>query len=98
MDYYHVINRGVEKRDVFLANGDYVRFIHDMYVFNDVKSAPNYVVKERQGERKRDLLVHIHAFCLMPNHYHILLSPIKENGMSLFMKKVNMGYAKYFNE
>ena len=98
VDFYHVINRGVEKRTVFMEDGDYVRFIHDMYVFNDVKSAPNYVVKERQGERKRDLLVHIHAFCLMPNHYHILLSPIKENGMSLFMKKVNMGYAKYFNE
>jgi len=35
---------------------------------------------------------------LMPNHYHLLLSPVAENGISLFMKKLNMGYAKYFNE
>lgn len=98
MDFFHVINRGVEKRDVYMEEGDYIRFIHDMYVFNDVKSAPNYIVKERQGDHKRELLVHIHAFCLMPNHYHLLLSPVAENGISLFMKKLNMGYAKYFNE
>ena len=98
MDYYHVINRGVEKRDVFLANGDFIRFIHDMYVFNDVRSAPNYVVKERQHERQRKMLVHVHAYCLMKNHYHLLLSPITENGISAFMQKLNMGYAKYFND
>ncbi|MDP3645774.1 MAG: transposase [bacterium] len=98
MEFFHVINRGVEKRDVFMEEGDYIRFIHDMYVFNDVRSAPNYVVKERQAERKRNQLVHIHAFCLMPNHYHLLLSPIEDNGISAFMQKINMGYAKYFND
>jgi putative transposase len=98
MDFYHVINRGVEKRKTFMEDGDYIRFIHDMYVFNDTKSAPNAAVKERQGERQRDLLVHIHAFCLMPNHYHLLLSPVVENGISIFMRKLNMGYSKYFND
>src|SRR3989338_1327319 len=98
MDFYHVINRGVEKRTTFVEDGDYVRFIHDMYLFNDTRNAPNFIVKERQSLRKRDVLVHIHAFCLMPNHYHLLLSPAKEGGLSLFMRKLNMGYAKYFNE
>lgn len=98
MDFLHVINRGVEKRKVFMEDGDYIRFIHDMYVFNDVRSAPNYIVKERQSERQRKMLVHIHAFCLMPNHYHLLLSPVRDNGISLFMQKLNMGYSKYFND
>jgi len=98
MDYYHLVNRGVDKRDVFMEDGDYIRFIHDMYAFNDTQSAPNYAVKARKGERKRDLLVRIHAYALMPNHYHILVSPIKEGALSLFMRKLNMGYAKYFNE
>ena len=98
MDYYHVINRGVEKRDVFLDDGDFIRFIHDMYVFNDVRSAPNYVVKERQHARQPKILLHIHAYCLMKNHYHLLLSPITENGISAFMQKLNMGYSKYFND
>lgn len=98
MEFYHVLNRGVEKRTVFQKDGDYIRFIHDLYVFNDIHSAPNYIVKERQRERRRELLVHIHAFCLMPNHYHLLVSPVRKDGLSLFMRKLNMGYAKYFNE
>ena len=98
MDFYHVINRGVEKRDVFLDDGDFIRFIHDMYVFNDVRSAPNYIVKERQHVRQRKMLVHVHAYCLMKNHYHLLLSPNTENGISAFMQKLNMGYSKYFND
>src|SRR3989344_4263827 len=98
MDFYHVINRGVEKRDVFLEEGDFIRFIHDMYVFNDVRSAPNYIVKERQHVRQRKMLVHVHAYCLMKNHYHLLLSPNTENDISAFMQKLNMGYSKYFND
>jgi putative transposase len=98
MDFYHLINRGVDKRKVFVEDGDYIRFIHDMYVFNDTQSAPNYVVKARAAGRKRNLLVRIHAFSLMPNHYHILASPVQDGGLSLFMRKLNMGYAKYFNE
>ena len=49
-------------------------------------------------KKKRKLLVDIHCFCLMGNHYHLLLSPRVENGISRFMKKLNMGYAKYFNQ
>lgn len=98
MEIYHLINRGVEKRDVFKEDGDYLRFVHDMYVFNDAQSAPNYITKERAAGRIRKLLVRIHAFALMPNHYHILASPLHEDALSLFMRKLNMGYAKYFNE
>lgn len=48
----------------------------------------------------RDVLVYIHAWCLMNNHYHLLLSPIDDEvkNISRFMKKLNMGYARYFNE
>ncbi|MDD2657770.1 MAG: transposase [Candidatus Pacebacteria bacterium] len=98
MDFYHLINRGVDKREVFSEDGDYLRFIHDMYVFNDAQNAPNSTIKARVATRKRDLLVRIHAFSLMPNHYHILASPAQGGGLSLFMRKLNMGYAKYFNE
>ena len=47
MEFYHLINRGVDKRKVFEEDGDYIRFIHDMYVFNDTQSAPNSAVKAR---------------------------------------------------
>ena len=47
---------------------------------------------------KRKLLVEILAWCLMPNHYHLLLRQRKENGIVLFMQKLGTGYTNYFNQ
>lgn len=98
MDFYHVLNRGVEKRNIVAGDKDRLRFLHDLYVFNDADPASNYILADRHVEKKRELLVHLHAFCLMNNHYHLLLSEAREEGISLFMQKLNMGYTKYFNE
>lgn len=110
MDFFHVLNRGVDKRKVFLNEKDYLRFIHDLYEFNDTalvgtrgtdRFNQNVVVGPLHFEtkgRKRNQLVKIHCFALMPNHYHLLLSPVVEDGVALFMKKLNGGYARYFNE
>ena len=97
------MNRGVEKRKVVLNDDDRQRFVKSLYVFNDSRPAPNAVTQSGRWSRpnnKRDLLVKIHAWCLMDNHYHILLSPIADevSNISKFMKKLNMGYAKFFNE
>jgi len=103
MEILHVLNRGVEKREVFLDDQDRLRFIQNLYIFNDVANAPHSELVRGYRERskhKRNPLVHIYAFCLMPNHYHLLLSPVNNDfeNLSLFMKKINGGYAKYFNE
>lgn len=92
-----------------MDDADYFRFIHNLFEFNDEDQVFNigYFLKKNQSidvrrqymkERKpRKLLVEILAFCLMPNHYHLLLKPKKNNGLSEFIKKINGGYAKYFN-
>ena len=99
MEFWHLIGRGVDKRDIVLDDKDRVRFIHDLYVFNDVHPTPNFILPGRhENYIKREVLVDIHSFCLMNNHYHLLVSECVENGIPLFMKKLNMGYAKYFNE
>jgi putative transposase len=110
MDLFHCLSRGVDKRKIFLDNQDRLRFIHDLFEFNDRERVNNtfYTFQKhndiasremRKAERRpRKLLVDIHAFCLMPNHYHLLLSARVENGIPQFMKKLNMGYAKYFNQ
>lgn len=99
MDFVHLMGRGVEKRDIVLDDSDRLRFIHNLYAFNDSNPVENYGLPVRREERqKRSLLVYIHAFCLMQNHYHLLISEAIENGIPLFMKKLNMGYTKYFNE
>lgn len=113
-NFYHVYNRGVEKRNIFQEDGNYFRFIHDLYEFNDTHPAKNndrlFYKRSNPNERgttslmpeidrlKRDKLVRIVCFCLMPNHFHLILQPIKELGITYFMKKLGTGYAMYFNE
>ena len=41
-EIYHVYNRGVEKREVFCDRLDYIRFIHDLFEFNDTRPAPEF--------------------------------------------------------
>jgi putative transposase len=108
MEIYHVLNRGVDKRQIFMDKQDHFRFIHNLYEFNDQdRSELNYYKfrdfgangKIAEAEKKdRKPLVDILAFCLMPNHYHLMLSPRTEKGVPQFMQKVGMGYSKYFNQ
>ncbi len=97
---YHIYNRGVEKRHIFLDDRDYFRFINDLIVFNDAKMVVNpkqRLLDIKNGIHKRDYLVDILAFCLMPNHYHLLLMPKIEGGITEFMRKLGCGYVNYFN-
>jgi putative transposase len=57
--------------------------------------SPSWEPAAKQG---RNRLVDIHAWVLMKNHYHLLLSENTERGLSRFIQKLNIGYAKYFNE
>lgn len=104
MDLYHVLNRGVDKRVIFEDSQDYARFVHDMFVFNDIKPVLNITRSQMSDLRSRTLvrtrvrLVDIHGWCLMNNHYHLLISEKVEGGLTLFIRKLNIGYAKYFNE
>lgn len=100
MDFYHVINRGVDKRVVFNDAQDYTRFARNLYLLNDIHNVPTneWSINLRLRNNSREKLVTVHAYCLMPNHYHLLLSAEAENGIPLFMKKINAGYSRYFNE
>ncbi|MBI2627277.1 MAG: transposase [Parcubacteria group bacterium] len=106
MELYHIINRGVDKRRIFTQEKDFLRFIHNMFEFNDERRADTasyFFNKSIDLETRsilhtdRELLVDIHAFALMPNHYHLLLSSRIGKGIPRFMHKLNMGYTKYFN-
>lgn len=100
MELYHILNRGVEKRDIVLSDIDRLRFLHDLFVLNEKEHVdPNHRFRDFQKSAvDREPLVNIHAFCLMRNHYHLLVSEVQEGGIPAFMRKLNMGYAKYFNE
>lgn len=101
---YHIYNRGVEKRNIFMDDSNYFRFIQDLFEFNNEDPAINLgrMIEVRlhsflPEKPRRRLLVDILAFCLMPNHFHLLLRQRVENGISKFMQKLGTGYTNYFN-
>ncbi len=105
---YHVLNRGVDRRKVFQEEVDYVRFIHDLFEFNDESPASNLNYVFSKGKqylevglpnirKERKLLVEILAFTLMPNHFHILIRPRSDDALAKFMQKLSTGYTNYFN-
>lgn len=97
-EYYHIFNRGVEKRNIFKTKKDYQHFLDSMIFFNTEK--PSWKIGKKFEDRPRieERLVDIVAYCLNPNHFHLLLRENKENGIAIFMKKICTGHAMYFNK
>lgn len=101
-EIYHVYNRGVEKRNVFLSNADFQRFLYSLVVCNSKKPVLNSQFYYRgftsiEKLVPTDPVVDVLAFCLMPNHYHLLLRQRVERGISLLMQKAGTAYTMYFN-
>ena len=102
-EYYHIYNRGNSKQKIFHDKEDYLRFISLLYVSNtnesfnlyDLSRDLNFNVYELE---RNNLLVNIGAYCLMPNHFHFLITEITEGGISKFMQKLGTAYSMYYNK
>jgi len=111
-EYYHIYNRGVDKREVFSDDRDYARFILSMNLLNDEKDGlmirwrdygkcvknPSLNDFLKLNFRKREYLVDIVSYCLMSNHYHFVLKQNVEKGIERFLQKLGTSYTKYFNK
>lgn len=101
-EFYHVYNRGTDKRIIFTDSIDYRRFVDLMYLCNSSLSV-NVRNARRSSENvfefeREEALVSIGAYCLMPNHFHILITPNIDGGLSTFMNKLGTSYSMYFNK
>ena len=101
-EFYHIYNRGVDKRDIFMDVEDFYRFLKSMNDFN-VKDPIGSIFENsfnQFGSRapKSDKLVNFIAYCLNQNHYHFILEPLVDDGIQKFMHKLSTGYTNYFNE
>jgi len=101
-ELYHVFNRGTEKRKIFLNKRDYERFIVNLILFNTerepIKNISRYDIETACKKIPADRLVKIHAFSLIPNHFHLLLEQVAKNGIARFIHKLETGYSGYFNK
>ncbi len=109
-EFYHLYNRGNSKQNIFLDNQDKRRFIKMLYLSNS-KKRMNFredIVKKKidvwEFDRGKSI-VSIGAWVLMPNHFHIFITPTSSptsdvglNRVSFFMKKLCISYSKYFNK
>ncbi len=91
---YHVYNRGVEKRRVFLNRADYIRFMKyfDIYLGAEDRFDSAGVCYPKLNDQ-----IELLAFCLMPNHFHLLVKQKTQSGLTDFMRRIMTGYAMYFN-
>jgi len=104
--YYHIYNRGIDKRLIFNSEKDYKRFIVLLYVVNSSYPVNLDGILNREHKKYDEVfginigenLVSIGAWCLMPNHFHILIKQEIDGGITKFMKKLSTGYAMYFNK
>jgi len=96
--FYHVYNRGVDKRKVFFEKTDYLLFLRFMNVLNNVEIVNPSRLSGDVVVNATERLVDLCAFCLMPNHFHFLVHERREGGISKFMQRLGTAYTLYFNE
>ena len=100
-EHYHVYNRGVDKRKIFSDKSDLIRFFQSMREFNTENPIgslyENQFVKKKLGDSSSKLVQFV-AYCLNPNHYHFILTPLVDKGIEKFMQRLGTGYTMYFNE
>ena len=98
--FYHVYNRGSERRSTFENQRDYQRFLKTLKYYQIEGPKPRFskfpsLTITKLDNSKR--LVEIIAYCLMPNHFHLLLKQVRDNGITESLSKVSNSYTKYFN-
>lgn len=98
-EIYHIYNRGVDKRSIVEDDFDSERFLKSMIAFNTERPVLSLRNAELlySGSTPDDPLVEIIAYCLNPNHFHLLLRQVVDGGVSEFMKRLAGGYTWYFN-
>jgi putative transposase len=93
--YYHIYNRGVEKRDIFLDDQDYTVFLglFKKYLAGEKAKINNGRVFESLNQE-----VTLLSYCLMPNHFHMLIRQETNDGIVRFMRRVATSYVMHFNK
>ena len=111
VEFYHIYNRGTDKRTIFSDDQDLARFMQSMKEFNTpdpigslyqnsfkvAHQLRSSTPKLGADDNKEERLVEIIAYCLNPNHYHFVLRQVVERGITRFMQRLGTGYTNYFN-
>lgn len=100
-EYYHIFNRGNNKRPIFIDDKDFSRFFQSMAEFNSTEPiggifANSFRKSSLRGSTSK--LVDFTCYGLNNNHYHFILNQLVDDGIQKFMHRIATGYTRYFNE
>ncbi len=105
--YYHIFNRGVNKRPIFKSKYEYRRFLlllkYYNYLDHPVKFSKFMTLAGDQRQEiwsrlaKEKTNTDIISYCLMPNHFHLLLKQNNDNGISKLLANLQNSHVRYFN-
>ena len=104
-EFYHIYNRGTERRAIFSDEYDYNRFIMQLYLCNNIEKVDlGDLLKDKKSFvdilsfSRAGTLVDIGSWCLMPNHFHFLVKEKIPGGISIFLQKLFTSHSKYYNK
>lgn len=101
-EFYHVFNRGNNKREIFSDKYDLNRFFLSMREFNTDEPIGSIYEqsfkKDNPNTTKQAKIVDFICYCLNPNHFHFALKQLRDDGVVKFMHRLGTGYTKYFNQ
>lgn len=100
--YYHIYNRGVAKQEIFRENKDYGVFLRFLKEYLLPLDHPDLIQLHKLSPRRNPINcssdVKLLAYCLIPNHFHLLIKNIVQKGTERFMRAMGTNYAMYFNK
>lgn len=106
-EYYHVYNRGVDRRCTFEDGVDYGKLYQSLYLFNDANYRntgheqyfnETLLAAHEVLQDERNPYVSVLSYCLMPNHFHLMLLQRQDGGISKFLHKLGIAYTQHFNK
>lgn len=94
---YHIFNRGVNRQDICRTDSDYSLFLWRLK--EQILSIPLPLAKHNSYRRKvfQPGLFQMLAYCIMPNHFHLLVRQLGDTPVSELLLRVMTGYSKVFN-
>lgn len=94
---YHVFNRGTEKKRIFESEKDRQRFIKTLLYYQLEGPKPRLSKFRASDKNDNEPIIEILCYCLMPNHFHLMIKQLRDGAITEFMRKVLNSYTKYYN-
>ena len=107
-EFYHVLNRGTAAQPIFFNKRDYQHALETLFYNQNILLPTKFskfltfsITKKEELltnlKNRKKIWCEINSFCLMPNHFHLLLQQKEKNGISKFIGNFTNSYTKYFN-